>query len=306
MRIHQERATFRTARPFSAVVAVLTAVATVAAAPQVVSDWLPVGSSQRGTISGMALVERTADSLQFLIVHDNKQPGEHRLALITIGSVFRYTPVPWPAGYALPVDLEAIAVVPGTSLLAVVTSGGTVSLLRRSGDRVELRGAFTLPRRPGIPAFEAFDVQMVGGVRLAVWGQRGAGTERGRLYWGSMQLDPPAIVDVSEAEIIVPYPPQDDPNTRHISDVKIDPVDGEVWITSASDPGDSGPFESAVYRLGRMVTSPDRTARFEQRTSLMPLHSVNRKLEALELIGDRLALATDDEHGGAAIAVYRR
>jgi hypothetical protein len=190
MRIHQDRAAFSTARLFNVLLTMLTAVTTAVAAPQVLSEWRDVGSSQRATISGMALVGRAADRLQFLIVHDNKQPGEHRLALITIGSPTSYTSIAWPAGYALPVDLEAVASVPGTPLFAVATSGGTVSLLRLNGDRAELRAAFTLPRRPGLPAFEAFDVQMVGGIRLAVWGQRGAGTERGRLYWGRMELEP--------------------------------------------------------------------------------------------------------------------
>ena len=279
---------------------------TLAAAAQSVTGWVEVGRDQRSTVSGIARVGADAGPIRFLIVHDNKHNGEPRLAVITIGPPVRYAPVGWPAGYALPVDLEAAAAVPDVpGMFAVMTSGGTVSLLSLSKERAQLHAAFTLPNRPGFPEFEAFDVQMIGGVRTAVWGQRGAGTARGRLYWGRLELDPPRILHVADAEIVVPFPSPDDPDTRHLSDIKIDAATGDVWSTAAHDPGDAGPFESAVYRLGRMGLDRGEV-RFEAQRPLVPLYRVNRKLEALELFGERLALATDDEYAGAAIAVLPR
>ncbi len=38
-------------------------------------------------------------------------------------------------------------------------------------------------------------------------------------------------------------------NVRHVSDLKVDPA-GVLFIAAATDPGDDGPFQSAVYVAG--------------------------------------------------------
>lgn len=100
MRIHQERGQPRTALLFAAAIVACAAPAmvlsTVVIAAQATGGWLAVGSNQRATVSGIARVDDAHGALRFLIVHDNKNAGEARLALVTLGVTPRYTQVPWP------------------------------------------------------------------------------------------------------------------------------------------------------------------------------------------------------------------
>ncbi|MFE9611909.1 hypothetical protein [Streptomyces sp. NPDC006012] len=106
------------------------------------------------------------------------------------------------------------------------------------------------------------------------------------------------------AALRVPYPRQ---NVRHVSDLAVSPT-GRIAITSASDAGDDGPFDSAVYdagtlRQGPLLLSgaaplltvrpqPDELARFE-----------GHKVEALACptTARTGVLGTDDENLGGAI-----
>ncbi|WP_442936007.1 hypothetical protein [Nostoc sp.] len=47
-------------------------------------DWRPVRGGIPFGISGMALIEQQSNSLDFLIVHDNKKPNQGRMAIISI------------------------------------------------------------------------------------------------------------------------------------------------------------------------------------------------------------------------------
>jgi len=87
-------------------------------------------------------------------------------------------------------------------------------------------------------------------------------------------------------------------NTRHISDVKVDPS-GAVFITSASDPGNDGPFASAFYCAGTFNLSDT------QSPALTRLFTFDyHKVEAFEFVpgaSGGIAFGTDDENLGAAI-----
>jgi hypothetical protein len=237
------------------------------------------------------------------VVHDNKLPGEARLGRITLGASPRYDPIPWPRDFAVPIDLEAISAIPGEpGLYLVTTSGGTATLLHLDGDRITVRGATTLPDRPALPNFEGLSVQQVGTRLVVAWGHRGAGAQPGRLFWGSLTLDPLDINEAGATEIRVPFPTPSSPNTRHISDLKID-RDGRLWLSAANDPGDAGPFESAVYDAG-VFSSAETGVAFTPRTPLQPFRTFKRKVEAIDTTDDgrHLVLGTDDEWEGAAIA----
>lgn len=303
-RAYQEGAPLRKTVPFLELgIAMLVAVVLLGV-PRLTSDWISIGQRQELAISGMT---RLAGEREFLIVHDNKRPGEQRLAIITLGAAVQYQPIAWPAGYALPIDLEAVTPLPGSStLFLVATSGGTVSLLEIDRGQAALRGAFTLPERPGLPNFEGFSVQRIGATLIAAWGQRGAGPESGRLFWGRFEVEPLAVHDVSHSDLSVPYPLQTNPNTRHISDLRV-ATDGEVWISATNDPGDFGPFQSAVYSVGRLTVQGDRIA-LTRDDSLAPLRTFSRKVEAIELSADgrELIVGTDDERDGGAVTSFAR
>jgi hypothetical protein len=99
----------------------------------------------------------------------------------------------------------------------------------------------------------------------------------------------------------VPYPIQD---VRHISDVKVD-ASGVVFVTSASDPGDDGPFSSAFYLAGVLRISASGSPVYTPPLSLVRLfHFDYRKVEAFEFVPGPtggMVFGTDDENLGASL-----
>jgi hypothetical protein len=300
---YQEGARARKALWIVLGLAVVLAVGAVARA-RLFSDWITIGREQTMNISGLARIDAPgADTDAYLIVHDNKLSDEARLAVLTLEAEPEYATLPWPTGFALPFDLEAVSPIPGTpELFLALSSSGTATLLEIVGDGVEVRGAFTLPVRPGLPNFEGFSVQRIGDRLVAAWGHRGAGTEAGQIFWGELDLETPAITGSAVVEFRVPFPRRDDPNTRHIADMRISTT-GQLWIAAASDPGNDGPFVSAIYEAGHFRAG-DGTIRFDPAASLSPFARYERKIEAIELTSDESAmvLGTDDEMRGSAIA----
>ena len=288
--------------------AATTLAAVIVSLPAQLPDFIRTETGQRYAISGIAFVRHVGAGSQFLVAHDNRGPGENRLALVTLGSRVTYTPVPWPPGKPLPGDLESLSSLPGAPGRYVTsTSDGTVSLLELTGDTVALRGAFTLPARPPLPNFEGLSVQRVNGQLIIAWGQRGAGPQPAVLFWGTFDPDRLLVTGVSSVTITVPFPSPQSPDTRHIADIKIDSA-GAVLISSTNDPGDDGPFQSALYLAGRFLVSGDAVT-FEPRVPLAREGSFpGHKVEAIELMENEreVVLGTDDEHQGGAVAVFPR
>ncbi len=273
------------------------------------SPWIDVGSRQIDNISGLAFVPAPGGSGQpdgntLVLVHDNKLPDEPRVGLVRRADG-RYTPLTWPAGYALPFDLEAVTAVPGddTTLLAL-SSNGTVFVLTLSGGTLGLRGTFTLPDRQAGANFEGLRMQRVGAVPLLVWGDRGTGRRPARLAWGRLDFDTYTVDRVRWAALQVPYPSSTDPATRHLTDLDVT-TEGDVWIAAASDPGDRGPFYSAVYLAGRL-TWQDGQATFAPAPRLRTMTAFDRKIEAVAISPAGIVVGTDDEILGSALTTLSR
>ena len=79
---------------------------------------------------------------------------------------------------------------------------------------------------------------------------------------------------------------------------------GFYYISAASDTGDDGPFQSAVYIAGKFNQQGNQIA-FQQDSALFPLYRLDyHKVEAIELIpggAGGIFLGTDDENMGSSI-----
>ncbi len=75
---------------------------------------------------------------------------------------------------------------------------------------------------------------------------------------------------------------------------------GVLFAASASDPGDDGPLESAVY-LGGVFTFEGPKLRFEPHPRLLRIRTfADHKIEGMELVPGTggIIFATDDENFG--------
>jgi len=148
---------------------------------------------------------------------------------------------------------------------------------------------------------EGLSVQKLNGKMVIVWGHRGLGMQQGILYWGLLDLPNKKVTDVSPPQNVPgKFPWIVDANTRHIADLKVD-ADGVVWASATKDPGDTGPFASAIYSLGTLSV-PKGSGKFELHLTGAQRQTFDRKVEAIEWVpgpNGGIAFGADDEdHGG--------
>jgi hypothetical protein len=269
------------------------------------AQWRPVRGGILYGISGMALVGQDASGrATFLVVHDNKEADEGRAALISITGAQQpeYVPLTWPKD-KLPKDLEGLTAVPGQRLhyMALASAGRVYHIrLNEARQAIEVLKVFDLPNVPPGSNFESLVLQQFGAQMLAAWVHRGEHDDPGVLYWGLINLSTDVITHVHSTRIVVPWGAE---NVRHVSDLKVDAA-GVVYAASAADPGNDGPFSSAVYVAGAFQSAGGefgfKPVPVFTRLWQFPYH----KIEALELVpgaAGGIILGTDDENMGSSV-----
>lgn len=268
-------------------------------------EWRPVSGSRQMNISGMALVSHEKGRSSFLIAHDNKKKEQTHAAILSVNGSEApiYVPLKW-LGVDVPVDIEAATVVPGfPGQFILFTAAGRVFQVKLDAAAAQLTliRSYDVPAIPADADFEGFDVQVIDETLIAVWSDRGETEKPATLFWGKLDLADGSISNVRSAKLKVPFP---ETNVRHISDIKVDPTGG-VFITSASDPGNDGPFSSAMYFGGVISKAADKSFIFAHPTAFTPLFRFPyRKIEAFEFvpgIAGGIAFGTDDENLGSSI-----
>lgn len=264
-------------------------VATLAAAVPASSvvTWTKVGSGATSGISGAA-----PSSSGWVVVRDNKAAGQNRIALVD--DALRVTPLTWPG--TQPLDLEALDAVPGsTTQYVAVTSGGRASVITISGSSVQVQRTVAVPRAAA--NVEAFAMARSGTTTFAAWANRGSTTKPGKVFAATFDPSTGAFGRVSTAQVSVPFPAV---AVRQIADLKI--VASRLLITSTSDPGANGPFDSAVYDVGRVALSGSRVTLATSSPATVATYP-GHKVEALACGGDAALLGTDDENLGGSLAL---
>jgi hypothetical protein len=273
-------------------------------------------------ISGMALADDDGDVSHFVVVHDGKKNGWARLSVLAVAkdhSIKQFKEITvdnWP-DEKRPDDFEAVAALPeggGPSVhFLALTSDGMAYML--AIDAKHARGIVEwkaeLPGRqinpPDPLQFEAFAFAPaidVGAGRVAcAWAQRGQDAVPASLHCGVLDLASHKITEVGGGQnVSVAFPKN---FVRHISDVRVDAA-GKVLVSAASDPGDDGPFASAVYSIGTLEAG-GQAPKFKKSPEPQELtRSSEKKTEAIELTKNGLVLGSDDENNGAAIGFTER
>lgn len=269
-------------------------------------DWKGVTKGKKMSFSGMAFFKHENGSDSFLVVYDNKKKDEGRFALINIGvdNKISYTPLAFDSlsDNDFPVDLEAITLVPGTrdSFLALASEGKVFYVkIDASANKMTLLHVFDLPNR-GQGNYEAMTVYRIHDNLLITWAHRGNDEEPARLYWSLFDLQNYTFSSLSSETIKVYWPQTSE--LRHISEMKIDSK-GYVYITSASDQGDNGPYDSAFYLIGKFSPGNDKgEVFFKKQKPFLKRTLSSHKVEAFDFFRskgtDNVLFGTDDENQG--------
>jgi hypothetical protein len=266
----------------AAVIAAVALLAGPAAATAATPTWTKVGTGLTGNISGVA-----PGVSGWVIVRDNKAAGQNRISLLSDTDVV--TALTWPG--TAPKDLESVAAVPGVSGdYAALTSSGTGSLFAISGTTVTVVSQFTVPR--GTSNVESFALTQVGSAVVAVWATRGSTTAPANVFAATFTPSTGVFGRVATAKVSVPYP---DSDLRQVTDLAI--VNANLVGSAASDPGDSGPFDSALYNLGSVTVSAGRVALTITTPTSLGSYG-GHKIEGVACSGTTGLLGSDDEKLG--------
>lgn len=256
-------------------------------------------------VSGIVVLDHSPTASTFLVVHDSKRPGQPRVGVVSLaGDALSYRALPWPKGYEEPIDAESLnRYLDGGGFVLMTSRGlGVHFTLSDSMKSLNILDEFTLPLGFNLnPEIEGLSLNTFGRVTYAFWADRGADERPGTLSWGRFDGESLKITPESKVEIKVPWPTASE--VRHISELRIN-AEGEVYITSASDSGDKGPFVSAFYHAGQFHLDEAGNLQFDAIHPLEPGEKFeSNKVEAFDLTGDGsgAAFATDDEKLGSTL-----
>ncbi|MEV5593316.1 hypothetical protein [Streptomyces sp. NPDC052496] len=267
--------------------------------------WQQVGDGITSGVSGLAVVPGArAGRTDLLVARDNKEPGENRLATVRLrpGDRPQVRPLAWE-GSEIPVDLEGLDAVPGRpGEFVALASDGTGYHLRLNAARTAARtlGTFTVPGASEDDNYEGFALTYRAHRLVAVWADRGEGSRPGTLHAARLDLARHTFSAPVTAAFRAPYPAE---HVRHISDLTIG-ADGALKVSSASDNGDDGPFDSALYDAGTVSVDGRGTVRLSVRKTPKSLGRYpGHKIEALACLPHSRhgVLGTDDENAGGAL-----
>ncbi|EME62559.1 hypothetical protein [Amycolatopsis decaplanina] len=265
--------------------------------------WESIGTGMTSGASGIAVLDRDEDRIDALVLRDNKKTGENRAVRVRLdhGKVSKVDSIDWPG--ELPVDLEAAEAVPGkTGEFIALTSDGKGFHFTLKDRRLKVLGTFQVPKGDPDDNYEGFALKKVKDRLLAVWADRGQDARPATLYSAEFSVSKLSFKKPKSIPFRVPYPATD---VRHTSDVEIT-ADDRVLVSAASDPGDEGPFDSAVYLAGVL--------RSDGSIALSPVPAKigdfpGHKIEAMTCLSrscGRLLYGTDDEAAGGRLRIATR
>ncbi|WP_307792537.1 hypothetical protein [Streptomyces verrucosisporus] len=266
---------------------------------------------------GSTAVEGDGESRQlFLVCHDAKDAAAERdlprLSIVrtptgTGGIAVQELDVAFPD---VSNDLESIARVPHRDEALLVESNDdgddpdpTVYLARWDKDLdIEIAGAAPWPRTPEpLVNVEATAVATVHGKDYFLYAERARGSDTTNINMTRLTIGESGGITFGSRWTSVSFTAAEPPDARPASGLDVD-GEGNLYISSAYDPGDLGPFDSAVYRAATIRPGGPAGARLRP---VEPPRQLARgsglKIEGVALVAGSFPLfigADDEDYGG--------
>ena len=263
-------------------------------------DWIKTGTGIEKTISGLVLLRKTVSGWVFLAAHDaSSSPRLSRIEISNTGAVTS-SDVEWSGP---PIDIEALFV-HQDNIFAASSSGTLYRIaLDANEENVSTIDSVYFGAMISGANCEAAFIHETNGIFILVVASRGDDLTPSTIAWRRVVY--PSLSLLGDTESITFSAPFPTSNVRHVSDIRID-IDGNVFVSSASDPGDDGPFSSAVYHIGSMYAYDSFALIAKMQTPREAYRSTSHKVEAICLTpNDSLGmiLGADDENSGGFIFI---
>ena len=259
-------------------------------------DWSLISAKRKHSVSGVVVAENI-----WYVVHDNKKPDQPKMGWIDPIKK-QYHSLEWK-NKKHPIDLEALTTISDKPLeMVAMTSRGNCFHIKinKKENTVETIKEFSIPGVVPPMNLEGLSIQKTDGGYYIVWADRGLNDRFGNIFYGFLNLKTGTIEPEASHSFFTPWPEN---NVRHITDLYIE-KNGNCWVSSASDPGDDGPFDSAVCRVGQFQLKND-TLKFTEEPNPHFIKEKQYKIEALNVMSGKGCFATDDENAGVYIKITK-
>ena len=251
-------------------------------------NWIKISEERIYSISGVS-----AFNNGWLVVHDNKKINQPRVSLLSKNNQLK--DLTWPHS-SLPYDLEAIHSIPNyENQYVVMESTGKCYRIIVNPDTEEIRikGEFKLPGLSESMNLEGFALIENNGILKVFYGDRGSDSRPSTLFFAdyNVQLDEVTVVRSYSFSLL-----EDMSDKRNIADLVFDKK-GNLWSAATSDPGNDGPFETRLFRIGQMSKKGSFSLARPMKSSKT---FENEKVEAMTTYKSGILLLTDNENFGSS------
>ena len=252
-------------------------------------EWKTIHGDRLYSVSGIAPFKEG-----YVVVHDNKKKNQPRVSYID--RELKIHPVAWPEA-KLPYDLEAIVVIPGyDNRFMLMESTGICYELTIDPTTLctDLLHSFSLPELKGNMNLEGLTIYPSGQGLVFIYGDRGSDRRKSTLFTAFFDPNKKLFYKVSQFTFDLPKPKK---HKRNIADLAIK-GDGSIWTSATSDPGNNGPFTTAIYELGEIDHAGTFTPIHPELQKPIMVFG-GQKVEAMMFHKGYLVFMTDNENFGA-------
>jgi len=256
---------------------------------QPTEKWITIHGDRLYSVSGIAAFKDG-----YLVVHDNKKKGQPRISYID--RELKIHPVAWPEA-KLPYDLEAIIAIPGMNdrFILMESTGKCYEMnINPTTLWTDLVHSFPLPNLKPNMNLEGLTIFPSGQGLVFIYGDRGSDKRKSTLFTAFFNPKKRSFYEVNQFTVDLPKPKK---HKRNIADLAIK-GDGSVWTSATSDPGNYGPFTTAIYELGEIDHAGTFTPIHPELQKPIMVFG-GQKVEAMMFHKGHLVFMTDNENFGA-------
>ena len=250
--------------------------------------WVQLHVNPEYTISGVAQFNNG-----YIVVHDNKMKDQPRVSFINKN--YEIKNITWPKN-KLPFDLEGVGRLPETKDQFIMMESSGICykvLIEPKQFSLTILNIFKLPKIKHYMNLEGLSIFKSGSNYRIVYGDRGSTIRQSVLF---IAIYDPSIDYISEIETYTINLPEQKHHRRNIADLTIDNKN-ILWTSATSDPGDYGPFQTMLYKIGEF----NLVGEFTPYIIVSPLFNFSgQKVEAMVFSEPFLKLMTDNESFGSS------
>ena len=251
------------------------------------NEWVQLHVDPEYTISGVAQFNNG-----YIVVHDNKMKDQPRVSFINKN--YEIKNITWPKN-KLPFDLEGVGRLPETKDQFIMMESSGICyrvLIEPIQLSLTILNTFKLPNIKHYMNLEGLSVFKTGSNYRIIYGDRGSTMRQSVLFIAIYDPSIDLITDIKTFTINLTEPKQ---HRRNIADLTID-NNNILWTSATSDPGDYGPFQTMLYKIGEF----NQVGEFTPYTIDKPIFNFSeQKVEAMVFSEPYLKLMTDNESFGS-------